>query len=476
MEVVGIIGIIVAMAVFIILVYKGCLQYWAVMVSVAIVVLTNGMGFIDTLTENFIKGGINDLIVTMFSIVFMGAILGKLYTDTGAAASLATGLINRFVTGKDKGKLVSKAVITMFVFYGICTMGGIDGYVGAFTMYPIYLMVAKKCDIPKRFVPGMMFLNCAFMAAPGAPQVHNLFAVKAMNAASAAAVEGGGSAFFVSNSAGLIPGWISVIVISVVILIYYPRAIRKAQANGEYFENDGKGLNILMRDLNNLPNIIFSIIPLIAIFVSYSILDMDIFWALLIGIVLTVVLMGNKLPDVDVRGNRLNFIKSLTNSLNEGSQQYPSALISIVTPAGLAAVITATTAFGSIVGICFGLSEVFPLYVVTLIVVCIIVALTSSPPAALFIAIPNIIVPIALSAGVNMVEAAPAVTRICAIAASTFESLPMNGMCVLLFGIAGTTVKESYKPMFVTSVGATLMGAIVCTILCLIFPGIAMFG
>jgi len=43
----------------------------------------------------------------------------------------------------------------------------------------------------------------------------------------------------------------------------------------------------------------------------------------------------------------------------------------------------------------------------------------------------------------------------------------------LTLKMTGTTHKESYKPMFIMSVGFTLLGTIVAGILLILFPGLA---
>lgn len=473
MEILGLIGILIALILFIFLVYKNCVSYWAVMICVAIVALTNQLNLLEALTVTF-TGGLMDLFLQMFSIVFGGAILGKLFTDVGAANSIASALIKQFLPKEDTKNKVFLAVLVLFIFNGICTMGGIDGYVGIFTMFPIYMLVCKKCDIPRRFLPGMMFLNCMFMAAPGAPQIHNVMAVAAMNSASAAALEEGGTPFFVNATAGLIPGWICVVLIASMALFYMPRAIRKAQAKGEHF--DAGFCEMMERETGQMPHWLISLLPLIAVFACYSILHLDIFWALMVGIAITVIFMGKYLPKQDFRGNRIHFLQSLVQSLNMGANQYPNAMLNVITPSGLAAVITSTAAFGLVIGMFYGMAAAIPLAAVALIATCVIVGITSSPPAALMIVIPNIIVPIALKAGADMGINAAIITRIAAIAASTFESLPFNGMCVMLMGVSHCTIKESYKPMGVISVGFTLIGAIVCTILAILAPGIFAIG
>ncbi len=50
---------------------------------------------------------------------------------------------------------------------------------------------------------------------------------------------------------------------------------------------------------------------------------------------------------------------------------------------------------------------------------------------------------------------------------------PINGLIILTIGLAGTTHKESYKPMFIMSVAFTLLGTVAAGILLMLFPGLA---
>ena len=73
----------------------------------------------------------------------------------------------------------------------------------------------------------------------------------------------------------------------------------------------------------------------------------------------------------------------------------------------------------------------------------------------------------------QVLNTAPAIMRVGAIAATTFETLPINGLIILTLRMIGCTHKEAYKPMFIQSVIFTLIGAVVATVLLVIFPGLA---
>ena len=136
-------------------------------------------------------------------------------------------------------------------------------------------------------------------------------------------------------------------------------------------------------------------------------------------------------------------------------------------------------AFGMIVGLLSGL-QVNPI-ILAVVVVCVIVALTSAPPVALMVAIPMVL---GIAAGPIIATAADvatavlpvsagAIMRVSVIAASTFETLPVNGLIILGLHLTKTTHKQAYLPMFLMTVAYTFLGTVVAAALCLAFPAIA---
>lgn len=81
---IGLVGIIIALAIFLICVYKGYASHWVAPVCAIVVAVFNGLAPQD-LIDSYVSGFL-DLITSLFFIVFFGAMLGKLYNDTGAAS------------------------------------------------------------------------------------------------------------------------------------------------------------------------------------------------------------------------------------------------------------------------------------------------------------------------------------------------------------------------------------------------------
>lgn len=474
----GIIGIIIALVLFLVLVYKGWSSYWVAPVCAVIVAVFNKMSPADTVSAYV--GGIADLIVSLFFIVFLGAILGKIYNDSGAATAIAATLTNKLVIKAEGEKKIRYGVLVITIVAALCTMGGIDGYVLTFTMVPICFVMCEMLDIPRRFIGGMMCLNCAFMAAPGAPQIDNIMAraailSEAFNEEGAFVAAAGQTGFHVSSSAAAIPGWISTAFICISGYLVLCRFIIKAKRAGEHFE--WGPCRKMERGDRELPNFFVAILPLVTVFVLYTLVPMisgievEIAIALTAGIVVALVLMGKNLPFK--RGEKGAFGRTVVGTLNQGAATFPGALMTLCMPSALAGVVTASAAFGIVVGFLAGLKVNY--IVLVLLAVCVLVAITSSPPAALMIALP-IVMNIMLGQGMApeaVLSHAPALMRVGAIAATTFETLPINGLIILTLQLTGCTHKEAYKPMFLQTCIFTLGGAIIAAVLIMLFPGLA---
>lgn len=452
----GIIGIIVALIVFLILIYRGVSLFIAAPISVLIVALTNNLNPLNAFTQTYV-GGLVSLITPMFSIIFFGVILGKVFADTGCAQSIATGMMKMFVhnkaseTEKDKEKRIALALLVVFIFNGLCTMGGIDAYVLMFTTVPILIVICKEVDIPRHFIPGMIYLSAAFVAAPGAPQITNVICVAVLN----------GAGFNVASTGGLVVGIVGVIIIAVGGYFTLLYLILKSRKKGNKFEY-GNIKAIELDTERKLPNFYLSFIPLLAVFVCYTILHLHIAIALLSGIIITLIIAGRCI----VKGNQ-GYIKAIKNSLNVGSFGYPSALVNIITPAGLAAVITATVAFGRVVEGIAGLE--ISIYMLTFLSVAIIVALTASPPAALQVSLP-LVISIIAAKGLDLDMGN--VLRIAAFTSITFESLPWNGMIVQATQMVDTDHKHAYPTLFMQTVVFTTLAALAAVVISMIAPNI----
>ena len=447
---IGIIGIIVALILFMVLVYKGISSFIVAPICAVIVAVTNAMSPVETFYTY--ADGLGQMFIQLFGIIFLGVILGKIYSASKAAASIAKTLTVTFITKKQGDAQVRIAILVMLVIAGAMTLGGIDGFVLTFTTFPIAFVIAEMVDIPRRFIPPMLMLNCAFMACPGAPQVDNTVMVSTLSS----------MGLEVTSTSGLIPGVIATAIVVVLGYITLTTFIIKAKKNGEHFDDGGiQKIDVLSDDVK-MPNFFVALIPLVLVFILYSVAHLDIIIALTSGIVVALILMGRY---IDRPEGSLG--KAILSTLNMGADGYPHALATVATPSGLATVVTSTAAFGIIVGWLSSLN-MNPI-MLGLLTTCIIVALTSAPPVALAVGLP-IVVGICAQKGIDLNPAA--LGRVSALAATTFETLPVNGMCVLTIGLSRSTYKKSYPVMFLNTLVYTLIGSVVAALICVAVPGL----
>ena len=190
--------------------------------------------------------------------------------------------------------------------------------------------------------------------------------------------------------------------------------------------------------------------------------------ALVSGIAAVIILMAPHFKDNEKKGFPA-WVGNVLNSLNIGAANGASAIMTLTAAAGFAAVVQHTDAFNGFVGILFGM-KASPL-VIGIVLAIIVVAFTSSPPAALSIALPMVAAAYIWTA--NPVLNPNALARCAAIAVSTFETLPVNGLILITTGLAQVKIKDAYLPMFLQTVIMTLVGTILCAVILTVAPGLA---
>jgi H+/gluconate symporter-like permease len=146
---IGLIGIIAALVVFLILTDYGFSTFYTAAVCAIIVALTNAMSPLTAFTATYVTG-LESMLEALVSVIFLGTIFGKVFTDTGTASSIATTMIDKFVKNRQGKSKVMAAIIIMIIIGSLCTMGGIDGYILTFTMFPVALILAEACNIPRK--------------------------------------------------------------------------------------------------------------------------------------------------------------------------------------------------------------------------------------------------------------------------------------------------------------------------------------
>jgi len=173
MELLAIFGMVVALVVMCILIFKGYHALIAAIVASIIIALSGQIPLATALNTNYMTGFVG-FIQSNFLVFLAGALLGKIYEITGGASALAKGIVK--VAGPKFALLSIPAAV------GLMAYCGIHGYVLCFAIYPIAVEVYRSADIPRRFIPAAIMLGaCTFAGfGPGNPQLTNVAMANAL--------------------------------------------------------------------------------------------------------------------------------------------------------------------------------------------------------------------------------------------------------------------------------------------------------
>lgn len=434
------IGIVLGFAILIFVTYKNWSVYLASFLASLAVILFAGLPLTETVVSSYI-GGIGAIFTSLFGMFMFGSVMAKIYAVSGAASSIATTLCDTFLknTGSEQKKQIMGIFVVIFASAIIC-YGGINAAIVIITIYPIALAIFEKCNIPKRFAPGVILGgSCTFaLSGPGAPQPTNMIPSQILGTGSAA---------------GLIPGIIGIVVEVIIMVIVLNKMITKAKSNGESFAYGPKD-NVSVSD-KKVPGFFVSLIPLLVLFVLFNIFSVNIVFCTLVSSVLSLVLFYPCMEKEKIRGY-----------VNEGFLSALTPVGSIGAVFGFASCVQQVPAFQDIVDAVLGI-ETNPL-LLCVISVAFLCALTGGSTTGQSIVLP-IVRPILEAKGLT----ADVMHRIATFSATTLDSLPHSGTILMTVTHADLKMKDAYPAIFVTTTLATIVATTVVTLLLWLFPWMA---
>ena len=436
----GIIGCLLGFLTVIVFCYKDWSVYVATLVGAAVVMLFNWMPFIDTLTGDFIEGMFVP-IQSFFFILLFGNIQAKIYSVSGAAYAIADSIMSTLLKPGASNTRKNVIAISVLLVIGIVLcMGGINASVFIVLMYPIALTIFEHCDIPKRFILGVLGA-CSYtftLTMPGSPQVTNVAAMTALGTSAGVAA---------------VPGLVGAAVEMVVTLVLLNILINKARSRGEHFELHP--LDPHYDENSPRPKFWVAILPLIILFILFNVVGIDINICIIISVIVSIVAFWPQLRDY-----------SLRELLSTGASESIHMSMTVAAICGFAGVVTNTEAFTTMLDFMVGL-DMSPMLICA-IVVAIMCMLTGGSSTGQLISLP-LIAPKLMNLGLNV----GAIHRISCFAATTLDSLPYSGAILMLLPLCHMKLREVYPPLFITTVVATTCGTIAVIVMCALFPGLA---
>lgn len=307
-------------------------------------------------------------------------------------------------------------------------------------MYPITLVIFERCDIPKKFILGILGAGSFTftLTIPGSPQVTNVAAMTVLGTAADVA---------------LVPGLVGAAAEIAAILVIMNLLINRARKRGEHFELHP--LDPRYDSTGSKPKLIVALIPMAVLFLLFNIWKLNINICLLCSIALSLVLFWPQLRRKDLKA-----------MLNSGAVDSVPMTMTVAAICGFAGVITNTDAFQSMITAITSIS-IAPI-LICWVVVALMCMLTGGSSTGQLVALP-IIAPKLQALGLT----ASTIHRVSAFAATTLDSMPYSGSILMLLPMCHMKLKEVYPALFVTTVIATTVGTAAVTLMCVLFPGLA---
>lgn len=440
MNLFGLCGIVIALILLILLVYKGLSPLVAGPLAAILVAVTNGLGAIAGYSEIYM-GGLGGFVSNNFPIYLWGAILGELYNVTGAAGSIAH-TISKVFRGKNQKAGILTSILIVFVAGVIMSYGGISGIILMFVLMPLTLEIIKEAGIPRYMAPGILLgsIATAALCMPGSPQIQNSAPQTYLGT---------------SSTAALIPGVIGGLLVLTLNVIYLYWSAKKEIAAGHVFQAV-EGETYAAAQSQKRPNPVVALLPLVVTFVLYNAFKLYIGYAIMAGIAACFVCF---FPQIDG-------VKTVIDLIGKAALDAAFLVLASGSLAGFGTVVSATDAFVQFSNALTSMNG--PALFIAMLAICLITGICGSGPAGIGAALP-MFKDTFVAMGINM----SALHRIAAFSATTLDTLPTNAGFIAAAGLAKATTKQSYKYVGVCTVLNTTIATLVVTTLLTLFPGLA---
>lgn len=438
MNVLSGIGVIAALCVMAVLIFKQVSPMLAGPAAVVIVCLTSRLSLVDALTHTYLQG-VADYFVSFFPVFLLGNLLGSIYEMSGAAAKIGEIIARLFGAGK-----IRNCMTACLLCAAVMSYGGINSFVIIFAVYPIALRLFEEADIPTHLLPGIVCggMWTFAMTGPFTPQIPNILSMESLGT---------------TSYAGLVPGTLASLGMAVMIVAYMTHAAKKCKQEGMHFVNPAVKSSAEKEEMQGkteeekrLPSGIAGFLPLLVIIGGFNLTDWGIVIWLFIGVVLALVLQFPYLEK-----------ERLLKRANQAATD--AILINMNTAAivGFGSVTGLTAFYGDLIKY---LSESHANPYVTAVLasnICACILGSSSGGMALMYTSLKDTFLAAAASGYQT----GFIHRLCALGGGCLDTMPWNGSIVSVYSICRTTHKESYKYNFMTCG----MIPLICTV-CIALP------
>ncbi|HFR3976655.1 TPA: GntP family permease [Streptococcus suis] len=248
MEILAIIGVLLAVVAIIYWTSKNLHVIVAAPLASLIIILTNQMNVLEVMLgqEKSYMTGLAGFLINNFAIFMLGSILARYMEASGATQTIANSILK--VMGKNSPY---KGLLAITLIASILTYGGVSIFVVIFTLLPLSRPLFKELNINWALFPIPVFLGAStytMTSLPGTPSIQNVIPTKVLGTSLTAAP-------VISLAASL--------TLLVFGLLYMAYCLKKSLANGETYTEEEDETAVVVAD--KTPNLFLSVLPLVSL-------------------------------------------------------------------------------------------------------------------------------------------------------------------------------------------------------------------
>lgn len=420
---IGILGILVAIIIFIIGALRSVPYFILTVVVTAIVMFTNQMPVWTTLTGSFVPG-MHSALTAFFLLVLAATFYSNMMERTGTTQAVAYYCLDKF--GRNN------AIIVLMIISGLLGVCGLNTIMMTFAMFSIIMTIFRETNTPRAMAPAFLFFGGS---------TFSTFIPASVNSMNVLPTQYLGTSLTCAPAAGLICGAAEI----VLCYLYLTWAAKGYKRKGiGWTEPVGTAEVRILSDeeKKNLPSIGKALIPLLIliVFVLYASRNglnstMTAVAAMCIAAVVSALLNYDK-----IKGNF---------NIGEYFQDTYITTIKAILP------IMAVMGFGKVVASSIGYEKILELLIAAPLSpyfkafsgVAVISGITGSGSTGIMLTLESL-GQYLVNSGANL----DIIHRICSTASTSLDTLPTCSAIFMVTSIYGVTHKEAYKHVFFVSV------------------------
>ncbi|MEY4634725.1 MAG: hypothetical protein RJA55_523 [Acidobacteriota bacterium] len=452
---IGVAGILLSLVLLMYLAYRGInVLVLAPLLSLLAALLGGDPRMLAIYTQVFMVS-LGGFVAKYFPLFLLGAIFGRLMSDSGSATSIARSIVARLGP--------SQALLAIVLACGILTYGGVSVFVVVFAAYPVAVELFRAANTPKRLIPGAILLGGAtftLSGMPGTPSIQNAIPMPFF-----------GTDTFAAPGLGSVAG----VVMLVLGMWWLNGRARRAVAAGEGYGDHPHDLDLSQSP--HRPPLMIALVPLVIVllvnlvmtwwvipamdlaylaeprFGRVGVNDVRGIWALVASLGLAI------LVAIALHWPRW---RDLKGSVNQGTMSSLLPIFNTASEIGYGAVIASLAAFATVQAAVMAISS--NVLVSEAVAVNIMAGITGSAAGGLSLAL-GMLGKTYAEAGAAAGISPEVLHRVAAIASGGLDSLPHNGAVITLLGICRLSHRESYLDIFMVSVAGPLAALAIVLVL-----------